>query len=91
MTSKPTVDFEAALRAGGMPTTEAEINAEFQKVVDEQGMITNTSKMSPFWRLISAIVTKPVMWLKDILVSVVMANMYLATASGAYLDLLPGR
>ena len=87
MTSKPTVDFEAALRAGGMPTTEAEINAEFQKVVDEQGMITNTSKMSPFWRLISAIVTKPVMWLKDILVSVVMANMYLATASGAYLDL----
>ncbi|TPW60922.1 MULTISPECIES: baseplate J/gp47 family protein [Klebsiella/Raoultella group] len=87
MTSKPTVDFEAALRAGGMPTTEAEINAEFQKVVDEQGMITNTSKMSPFWRLITAIVTKPVMWLKDILVSVVMANMYLATASGAYLDL----
>ena len=87
MTSKPTVDFEAALRAGGMPTTEAEVKAEFQKVVDDEGMITNTSKMSPFWRLITAIVTKPVIWLKDILVTVVMANMYLATATGAYLDL----
>lgn len=52
MTNKPTVDFEAALRAGGMPTTEAEVKAEFQKVVDDEGMITNTSKMSPFWRLI---------------------------------------
>ncbi|MBF8107380.1 baseplate J/gp47 family protein [Serratia liquefaciens] len=87
MTNKPTVDFEAALRAGGMPTTEAEVKAEFQKVVDDEGMITNTSKMSPFWRLITAIVTKPVIWLKDILVTVVMANMYLATATGAYLDL----
>jgi uncharacterized phage protein gp47/JayE len=87
MTNKPTVDFEAALRAGGMPTTEAEVKAEFQKVVDDEGMITNTSKMSPFWRLITAIVTKPVIWLKDILVNVVMANMYLATATGAYLDL----
>ncbi len=87
MTNKPAVDFEAALRAGGMPTTEAEVKAEFQKVVDAEGLITNTSKMSPFWRLITAIVTKPVIWLKDILVNVVMANMYLATASGAYLDL----
>ncbi|MDZ7428991.1 baseplate J/gp47 family protein [Serratia sp. IR-2025] len=87
MTNKPAVDFEAALRAGGMPTTEAEVKVEFQKVVDAEGLITNTSKMSPFWRLITAIVTKPVIWLKDILVNVVMANMYLATASGAYLDL----
>ncbi|HAT3712305.1 TPA: hypothetical protein I8583_001152 [Serratia marcescens] len=87
MTNKPAVDFEAALRAGGMPTTEAEVKAEFQKVVDAEGLITNTSKMSPFWRLITAIVTKPVIWLKDILVNVVMANMYLATASRAYLDL----
>ncbi|CVG94301.1 baseplate J/gp47 family protein [Serratia marcescens] len=87
MTNKPAVDFEAALRAGGMPTTETEVKAEFQRVVDAEGLITNTSKMSPFWRLITAIVTKPVIWLKDILVNVVMANMYLATALGAYLDL----
>jgi len=87
MTTKPDVDFEAALRAGGMPTTEAEVKAQFQAVVDDENLITNTSPMSPFWRLITAIVTLPVMWLKDILVNVVMANMYLATATGAYLDL----
>lgn len=87
MSNKPNADFEAALRAGGMPTTEPEIKAAFQAVVDEEGLITNTSKMSPFWRLITAIVTKPVIWLKDVLINVVMANMYLATASGTYLDL----
>lgn len=87
MTNKPSVDFEDALRAGGMPTTEAEVKAEFQQVVDEEGLITNTSPMSPFWRLITAIVTKPVIWLKDILVNTIMANMYLATAAGTYLDL----
>ncbi|MFJ5341799.1 baseplate J/gp47 family protein, partial [Pectobacterium sp. CHL-2024] len=32
------------------------------------------------------IVTTPVLWLKDVLINVVMANMFLATASGAFLD-----
>ncbi|MGM8958703.1 baseplate J/gp47 family protein, partial [Enterobacter hormaechei subsp. hoffmannii] len=42
----------------------------------------------PFWRLITAIVTAPVMWLKDALVSVVMTNMFVATAGGQMLRLL---
>ncbi len=89
---KPAVDFEAALKAGGMPTTETDIKAEFQAVVndtvvDGQPIITNTSVMSPFWRLIRAVATLPVIWLKDILVNEVMPNMYLATAAGRFLDL----
>ncbi|MEL5230564.1 baseplate J/gp47 family protein [Serratia ureilytica] len=56
-------------------------------MVTAEGLITNTSKMSPFWRLIQAIITAPVMWLKDVLVSVVMANMYLATAGGTWLEM----
>ncbi|CAM7278822.1 hypothetical protein ESCOMM109M1_04910 [Escherichia coli] len=44
--------------------------------------------MSPFWRLITAIVTAPVMWLKDVLVLTVLANMFVATASGSMLRLL---
>ncbi len=70
-----------------MPTTEAEIRAQFNQVVADEGLVTNTSRMSPFWRLITTIVTKPVMWLKEALVNVVMRNMYLATASGVWLDL----
>ncbi|TCT36952.1 baseplate J-like protein [Providencia alcalifaciens] len=87
MVNKPEVDYEKVLHDSGMPTTEAEIQAEFNQVVADEGLITNTSKMSPFWRLITTIVTKPVLWLKDALVNVVMRNMYLATASGVWLDM----
>lgn len=88
MTERPNVDFEKVLAESGMPVTEDAINAEFQKVVKAEGMITNTSRMSPFWRLITAIVTTPVMWIKDVLITGVLANMFVATASGQMLRLL---
>ncbi|UAN50080.1 baseplate J/gp47 family protein [Serratia sp. JSRIV002] len=88
MNEKPTVDFEQVLRDSGMPTTEAEITAEFKTLVQAEGFITNTSRMSPFWRLITRIVSTPVLWLKDVLVQVVLTNMFVATAGGAMLRLL---
>ncbi|AST78800.1 TPA: baseplate J/gp47 family protein [Citrobacter farmeri] len=88
MTEKPDVDFEQVLRDSGMPTTEAEVTAAFKATVQAEGFITNTSRMSPFWRLITKIVTTPVMWLKDALVSVVLRNMFVATATGPMLRLL---
>ncbi|HFJ4329183.1 baseplate J/gp47 family protein [Serratia liquefaciens] len=87
MATKPTIDFEASLHEGGMPVTEEQARAEFDAIVKQEGLITNTSKMSPFWRLITAIVTAPVMWLKDALVTAIMPSMYLATAAGAFVDL----
>lgn len=87
MTTKPQVDYEKALTESGMPITEEEVHTKFNELVTAEGLITNTSKMSPFWRLIQAIITAPVMWLKDVLVSVVMGNMYLATAAGSWLDM----
>lgn len=88
MNEKPTIDFEAVLSESGMPITQDEINKQFTEIVKAEGMVTNTSRMSPFWRLITAIVTTPVLWIKDILVNTVLANMYLATASGAMLRML---
>lgn len=88
MTEKPQVDFEEVVKASGMPTTENEVRTRFNAVVADEGLITNTSQMSPFWRLITAIVTAPVMWLKDALVSIVMPSMYVATATGKMLRLL---
>ncbi|RQM39358.1 baseplate J/gp47 family protein [Erwinia psidii] len=70
-----------------MPITEAQIREELNAVVSEQGLVTNTSDMSPFWRLILAIVITPVLWLKNALVGTVMANLFLATAGGTFLDL----
>ncbi|HGT9289372.1 MULTISPECIES: baseplate J/gp47 family protein [unclassified Pseudocitrobacter] len=88
MTEKPQVDFEEVVKTSGMPTTEDEVRTRFNTVVADEGMITNTSRMSPFWRLITAIVTAPVMWLKDALVAVVLPGMFVATATGQMLRLL---
>lgn len=88
MTEKPEVDFEKVLNDSGMPSTEAEVTAIFKKTVEAEGFVTNTSRMSPFWRLISKIVTTPVMWLRDALINVVLRNMFVATATGSMLRLL---
>ena len=88
MTEKPQVDFEEVVKTSGMPTTEDEVRTRFNTVVVDEGLITNTSRMSPFWRLITAIVTAPVMWLKDALVAVVLPGMFVATATGQMLRLL---
>ncbi|EOC1330905.1 baseplate J/gp47 family protein [Cronobacter turicensis] len=88
MTEKPQVDFEEVVKASGMPVTKEALRERFNGIVQEEGLITNTSKMSPFWRLITAIVTTPVLWLKDVLVGTVLANMFVATASGQMLRLL---
>ncbi|MGL4925615.1 MAG: baseplate J/gp47 family protein [Plesiomonas shigelloides] len=84
---KPDANFEQILAEHGMPVTEEQARAQFDAIVKEENLITNTSRMSPFWRLIGAIVTKPVMWLKDQLVNVVMRNLFLATAKGKFVDI----
>lgn len=88
MTTKPDVDFNEVVKKSGMPTTTEALRAQFNTIAAEEGIITNTSRMSPFWRLISAIATTPVLWLKDVLVTTVLANMFVATASGQLLRLL---
>lgn len=88
MSEKPSVDFKQVLADNGMPVTEDELKAKFQTIVRDEGVVTNTSRMSPFWKLITAIVTTPVMMIIDLLASTVLANMFVATASGAMLRLL---
>lgn len=63
-TRKPDPDYEAILAEQGMPVTEEQVRNEFNEIVKDAGLITNTSRMSPFWRLITAIITRPVIWLK---------------------------
>ncbi|HDL8567053.1 TPA: baseplate J/gp47 family protein [Yersinia enterocolitica] len=86
MNNKPEIDYEQVLKDSGMPTTEADIRQKFDELVAEEGLITNTSAMSPFWRLIKTLVTRPVLWLNAVLINTVLANMYLATASGTFLE-----
>lgn len=79
--------FEKILNDHGMPVDENAVKNEFEKLVKDEGLITNRSKYSPFWRLLSAIVIKPYGWLKDAFIQNVLMNMFLMTASGYFLDL----
>lgn len=85
---KPKADFEKVLQDAGMPVTEDAVKAEFNRLVKAEGFVTNTSRMSPFWRLVTALITTPVMWIISALINIVMANMFVATATGSLLRLL---
>ncbi len=79
--------FTSMLKEAGMPTTEEAIRAEWGKCVEEEGvLIKNSSSYSPFWRLISAIVTKPVLWIVTLLIQHALPNTFLLYASGVWLD-----
>lgn len=83
------VDFKKALQDAGVPTTEAGLRAAWEKEVAAQGSkLSNTSAWSPFWRLVTALVTKPVLWLIEFMVNTVLPNFFVKTATGTWLDML---
>lgn len=83
------VDFKQALTDAGIPTTEAALRQAWEKEVLAQGSkLSNTSAYSPFWRVITALVTKPVVWILTFLVETVLPNFFVKTATGAWLEML---
>ncbi|PMV27262.1 MULTISPECIES: baseplate J/gp47 family protein [unclassified Pseudomonas] len=82
-------DFKQALRDANIPTTEAELKKAWEKQAAEQGSkISNTSAYSPFWRIVSALVTQPVLWLIQFIIDTVLPNFFVQTAVDAWLDTL---
>ncbi|QZD69444.1 baseplate J/gp47 family protein [Pseudomonas sp. 3-2] len=83
------VDFKKVIADAGIPTTEAALKAEWEKEVEAQGAkVANTSSYSPFWRVMTALVTKPFLWLLDFLCMTVLPNFFVKTAVDAWLDTL---
>ncbi len=83
------MDFKQALADAGVPTTEAKLKAAWEAEVVAQGSkLSNTSAWSPFWRVVTALVTKPVLWLIDFIAGTVLPNFFVKTAVDAWLDLL---
>jgi len=79
--------FENMLKEAGVPTTEEEMEATWKQINEEEGsLITNDSNWSPFWRLITAIVTAPCKMLVKLLIETALPNLFLKYASGAWLD-----
>ncbi|MFA0810854.1 baseplate J/gp47 family protein [Microbulbifer epialgicus] len=80
--------FTNLLKEGGVPTTEAEVRTAFEKEVDaEKVAFTNKRDISPWWRMVTALVIKAVMWLINAQIKAVMPQMYVKTASGPFLEL----
>lgn len=83
------VDFKQAMSDSGIPTTDAQLKQAWEKLATEQGStLSNTSAYSPFWRIITALVTKPVLWLLEFVSGTVLPNFFVKTATGAWLDTL---
>lgn len=83
------VDFKQALTDAGIPTTEAGLRKAWEIEVAAQGSkLSNTSAYSPFWRLITALVTKPVLWLISFISDTVLPNFFVKTAGDTWLDML---
>ncbi|MHA6163572.1 baseplate J/gp47 family protein [Pseudomonas sichuanensis] len=83
------LDFRKVLADAGIPTTEAALHKAWEAEVAAQGSkLSNTSAYSPFWRVVTALVTKPVLWLLGFISDTVLPNFFVKTASGAWLDSL---
>lgn len=83
------MNFLALISAAGIPTTQAELETIWRDTITATGStINNDNRMSPFWRVFTACITNPVLWLVNLIAFTVMPNAYVKTASGQYLDLL---
>ncbi|MCP3942098.1 MAG: hypothetical protein GY710_11530, partial [Desulfobacteraceae bacterium] len=81
--------YEQMLLDAGIPTTQEGIQGAWDKLNEESDVkIANDSAWSPFWRLISAIVTTPALWLVNLLINYALPNTFLKDATGAWLELL---
>ena len=80
-------DFKQMLAEKGLPVEETQIRQKFEELTAEENIITNTSKMSPFWRLITAIAVKPVKWLTDHLIAEILPNLFVKTAKEKWLQI----
>ena len=86
-TPPPNVDF-AAMLPDSLPADDAGWAAAFRGQLQAQGStVANTSPMSPFFRLLAAIVTWPWRTLRNWLLTRLLPNMFLATATGAALEI----
>jgi len=85
----PDVDFYKILEQGGIPTTKEQLDAQWkQDIVDSGSTINNDNAYSPFWRVITAMITKPALWMIDFLAKTVLPNAFVKYATGTFLELL---
>jgi hypothetical protein len=82
------VDFKQILDDAGLPTTEAQLQAQWEAELVAQGNpISNSSQWSPFRKLIDAMVVTPALQIIESIINTTLPNQFLVTSSGEMLEL----
>jgi uncharacterized phage protein gp47/JayE len=83
------MDFLTVLKNSGIPSTQADLETVWKQTVLDQGStLSNENQMSPFWRVVTALITHPTLWMINFIAVTVMPNIYVSYATGEFLDLL---
>jgi uncharacterized phage protein gp47/JayE len=83
------VDYYKILSDNGIPTTQPELETAWKDEVTAQGgKISNDNAYSPFWRVVTALITLPVLWLVKFMADTVLPNSFVKSATGVWLELL---
>ena len=76
-----TVDFKAVVESAGVPMSEDALIAKFRQIATEEGVVfNNTCSYSPFWRLVSIVIARPLLWLMQLLHLEILPALFLKTA-----------
>lgn len=82
------VDFQQVVADACVPVTEADALARLKQIaLEENAPFVNQSPYSPFWRLVSLLMIKPLMWLVSLLSQEILPALFLKTATGQWVDL----
>lgn len=82
-------NFQTVVEQAGIPANENSIKAAFKQTTLNAGVVfNNDSSVSPFWRVIEALVITPTLWLMKLLIETVLPNAYAKTATGTWLDFI---
>lgn len=74
--------FKQIVEDANIPTDEAGIKNEWEAIADANGNpFSNNSKWSSFWRLVKELITRPALWLINLLIESILPNFYLKTAT----------
>ncbi|MEY8204957.1 MAG: hypothetical protein RPR40_07745, partial [Bermanella sp.] len=69
-------NFKASAKAmmgETMPTDEVGLKAKWQQIGDDNGVnVKAQDSHNPFWRVLSVLITTPILWLINFMVSTVM-------------------
>lgn len=89
MTTETEKYFLERATESGIPTTTDALKKDIQADADASGLtFNNPSEYSPWWKFLTAIAVNPVNQLIQFVITHVMPNLFIRTATGDYLDML---